>query len=431
MGEASSAALAGAAAPLSPAERRRGRWLAIGSHPTGMTFWMAFTEHLPTLALVHLGASETLVGLQGSLKPGFQLLQLPTLRAVARVSKRTILIGGQVLALLGALPLVFFATLAERGEGGAVAVAMASLAVTAAGLNVGNTVWFPLLNAYMEPGRVGRFFGTIRTGWHLALIFFFAGSQAWLARHPGSFGPLFGFAWTLGLLRIGLVAWLPERSERTAERIRVRDSFALLRREPPLRRYLAGVTWSAAVRYAVTPFVIVMLRRVVGFTSAEILYTTVAVFTGGLVSLYLWGHAVDRLGPAPVFRWCAIGMGALNASLVAVSEPGAATLVFVIAYFFLRAVLASGFGVADTHVLFALTPPDTPSRTLVTTQVTSSVLASLSPIVVGLVLDALLRGGEAPLAVYRGLFLVAGALQALSFLPLRGFVDARGTPAGG
>lgn len=385
-----------------------------------MTFWMAFTEHLPTLALVHLGASEALVGLQSSLRPGFQLLQLPTLRAVAVVSKRSILIGGQVLALIGALPLVFFARLAEQGAA-APGLAMASLAVAAIGINVSSTVWFPLLNSYMEPGRVGRFFGTIRTGWHLTLILYFAGSQVWLTSHPGDFGPIFGFAWCMGALRIAIVAWLPERSERTGERIRVREALGRLRDDRLLRRYLVGVTWSAAVRIAVTPFVIVMLRRVVGFTSAEVMATTVAVFAGGLVSLYLWGRAVDRVGPEPVFRWCAIGLGALNLSLVFVSEPGPATLAFAIAYFFLRAVLSAGHGVADTHVLFELTPPEAPSRTLVATQVTSSVLASLSPLAVGLVLDALLRAAESPLSVYRGLFVVAGVVQALSFLPLRVF----------
>jgi Major Facilitator Superfamily len=390
-----------------------------------MTFWTAFSEHLPTLALVHLGAGEAIVGLQGSLRPGFQLLQLPTLRAVAHLSKRTILIGGQLLALVGALPLVFFAQLAGLGEERAVALALASLAVTSAGLCVGNTVWFPLLNAYMEPGRVGRFFGTIRTGWHLTLILFFAGSQLWLARHPGVFGPLFGCAWALGLLRIAIVVWLPERSERTGERIRVRQALAHLRAHPLLRRYLAGVTWSAAVRLTVAPFAIVMLRRVVGFTSAEVLYATVATFTGGLASLYLWGHAVDRFGPEPIFRWAAIGMGALHASLALVSEPGPGTLAFVIAVYFLGAVLVSGYGLADTHVLFELTPPEAPSRTLVTTQVTASVLSSLAPLVVGLVLQSVLAEAETPLPTYRVLFLAAGALQAASFLPLRVFARRR------
>ena len=58
-------------APLDDEQRARGRRLAITSHPAGMTFRMVFTQHLPTLALVSLGAGEFWVGLQASFAFGF------------------------------------------------------------------------------------------------------------------------------------------------------------------------------------------------------------------------------------------------------------------------------------------------------------------------------------------------------------------------
>src|SRR5690606_38466068 len=88
-----------AAEALSPAERRRGRRLAVLSHPAGMTHRTLYTEQLPTLALVGLGASEALVGLQRAFEPASQLLQLVALRAVGRVRKRTILVTGQAVAV--------------------------------------------------------------------------------------------------------------------------------------------------------------------------------------------------------------------------------------------------------------------------------------------------------------------------------------------
>jgi len=144
-----------AEAPLDAGQRARGRLLAITSHPAGMTHRMVFTEHLPTLALVALGASETLVGLQQSFVTAGQVLQLPTLRAVGRFSKRRILIFGQTLAVLGGLPLLFFGSLASLPSNQAVAIALASLTVTAAGICVAQTVWFPLLRGYTEPERIG------------------------------------------------------------------------------------------------------------------------------------------------------------------------------------------------------------------------------------------------------------------------------------
>jgi Na+/melibiose symporter-like transporter len=384
---------------------------------------MSCTEHLPTLALVSLGASEAVVGLQTAFRPALQVLRLPTLRVLGRVSKRRILVGGYLLALLGALPLAFFSEL--RASGAAIALVLASLALVGTGINVSETVWFPLLRGYVEADRIGRFFGLLRTSWHLALIAYYLGARSWLAAHPGSFGPLFGVAWLFGAARVALIARLPERSERTGERIRVREAFELLRTHPSLRRYLLGVTWTVALRLSVVPFAIVMMRREVGFGEGQVVLTTASFFAGGFVSLYVWGRVVDRIGPAPVFLWTSLGMAALFASLTLVSEPGTATLVAMTGFFFALAVLNAGFGVADTHVLFSLTPPEAPARTLVMAQLVTTMLGGGAPLVAGLVLDRALAATDAPLAVFHAFFATAALLQCVAFLPLRGFDASR------
>jgi len=405
--------------PLPPDARARGRRLAIASHPAGMTFYMVFTTQLPTLALVHLGASETAVGLQNGFLYAFQLLQLPVLRAVGRFAKRDILIAGQLLGLAGALPLVFFARLGARDH--AVWIALGCFALVSVGLNVSQTVWFPLLRGYVETDRIGRFFGTLRSSWHLALIVYYLGAQRWLSAHPGAFGELFLFGWLCGALRIAIVRRLPERSERTGERIRAREAVALLRSHETLRAYLTGVTASRAVRVCVTPFAIVMMVREVGFSDGDVIATTVAWYAGGLASLYLWGRAVDLVGPAPIFRWTSIGMGALALSLVLVESSGTLARLGMVGFFFGLSALQAGFDVANTHVLFGLAPEASPARMIVVAQVTEYGVASAAPILVGSLLDRWLEGSTAPLAVYHAFFAVAALLVALAFLPLRRF----------
>jgi MFS family permease len=405
--------------PLSADERARGRRLAIASHPAGMTFYMVFTTQLPTLALVHLGASESAVGLQNGFMYAFQLLQLPVLQAVGRVSKRSILIAGQCFALAGALPLLFFGRL--EASDAAVPFALLCFALVAVGLNVSQTVWFPLLRGYVETDRIGRFFGALRSFWHLALIVYYLGAQRWLVSQPGAFGELFFFGWLCGVVRIAVVRRLPERSERTGERIRAREALALLRSHQQLRSYLIGVTASHAVRICVTPFAIVMMVREVGFSNGEVIATMVAWYAGGLASLYLWGRLVDRVGPAPIFRWTSLGMGVLVLALVGVETPGTGTLVGMIGFFFGFSALQAGFGVANTHVLFGLSPPEAPARMIVVAQVTEFGVASAAPIAVGFLLERWLEGSLAPLAVYHGFFAVAAVLVAISFLPLRRF----------
>lgn len=405
-----------AAPPLPEHLRTRGRRLAIASHPAGNTFRMVFSQHLPTLALVGLGASELQVGLQNSFVFIFIALQLPTLRAVGRFSKRSILVASHLFALLAALPLVCWSWIETLPGAAPVAVAMASFAFVAAGLCVGETVWFPLLRGFVETRRIGRFFGTLRTGWHLALILFYAASQRWLEAHPGGFGALFAAGWGLGVLRTFLIVQLPERSERTGGRVRIVEALTLLR-DPRMRGYLLTVAWTHAARVAAVPFVIVMLRRVVGLSDGDVIYTTVAYFTGGLVSLYGWGRAVDRAGALPVLRATLIGQ-ALLIGLLCTFVPGPNAVWLMVGWFFAIAVLASGFGLADTHLLFGLAPAEAPARTLVIGAVVVGVVAGLTPVLAGAALEGILHG-EGDLRVYRGFFAALGALALLALLPLR------------
>jgi predicted MFS family arabinose efflux permease len=404
--------------PLPERLRARGRRLAWTSHPAGMTHRYVYTEELPTLALVALGASETVVGLQRAFERLGQLLQLPTLRTVGRFRKRSILVVGQGIAVAAGIPLVGFAWLAAEMREWAVAITLGSLALSAAGIVISQTVWFPLLRGYVEPGRIGHFFGILRSGWHLTLIAFFVAAQRWLAAHPGSFGLLFGVATACGLLRMAIVARLPEAEGERGTPVRVREAVGLLRSEPLLLRYLLGVGLSGAARRALVPFVIVWMRRGMGLSEADVLLTTVAGFAGGFASLYLWGRVVDRSGPNPTFRITGLGMALLFLLLIGMPESGAVAP--MIGFFFLLAVLASGFGVADTQALFSLTPAEAPTRHLVVADVGTSLVYGLAPLTAGLLLELAIAWGLEPLAAYRALFGACALAALLALAPLRG-----------
>lgn len=410
------------APPLDARERRRGRILAVASHPTGFVFRRVFTENLPTLALISLGASEFQVGLQGAFVFAFVALQLPTLRLVGHVSKRAILMGAHVFTLLAALPLLFFDRFAVLPQASAIALAQLSFALVAAGACIGETVWFPLLRGYIEPGQTGRFFGVLRSGWHLTLLLFYVGSQWWLTQHPGAFAPLFAVGWGLGFTRTFLIANLPERSERTGERVRVREALALAR-DPRLARYLA-ISLGNALRVTALIFAIVMLRRAVGMSEGEVVKNTIALIAGGLISLYAWGRVVDRVGAIPVLQATAAGM-ALSLLLLALAPESALVVSWTALWFFVMSLLLSGFGVADTHLLFELTPPEQPARTLVLGAVSTGLASGIAPLLAGAALDLVLPADPAgALRVYRVFFAVLALLMASVLLPTRGLVSS-------
>ena len=204
------------------------------------------------------------------------------------------------------------------------------------------------------------------------------------------------------------------------------EARALLRRETQLRGYLAGATLFASARGAVNPFLIVWMRREMGLSDGDVLLTSVSGFAGGLVSLYLWGRLVDTVGPGPVFRSTALAAGVVIAGLFFV--PQSPVLAPMVAIFFALSVLSAGFGVADTHLLFSITPRHAPSRRLVIANVTTSTLSGLAPLAAGFLLEQALTT-VSPLVAYRALFVGAASLAFLSLVPLRHF-RVVGPPAG-
>jgi predicted MFS family arabinose efflux permease len=380
-----------------------------------MVFRTVFTSPLPTLALLALGAGEAIVGLQAAIVSLALLIQLPVLRRVARTDKRTILVRAHALAVMGCLPLLAFRSLAAWDTQGAIAVAMLCFAVAAVGTSASDTVWFPLLRGYVEPQKTGRFFGTIRSVWHLTVIGYFLGSQAWLTRHPGDFAPLFLVGAVCGMLRIAMIRRLPERSER-GEAIRVREAFALLR-DAEMRNYLAASCCFTAVRATAIPFAMALLRRELGLSEGEIVYTAVATYSGGLVSLYAWGGAVDRWGALPILRATTLGMAVCLAGWMGVTQ-GLGSLPAAIGFFFAFAVLSSGFGVADTQFLFGLAPAHAPSRALVLASVSVGTCGALVPALAGVGLEFSLGESADGLGVYRIFFAILAAAQLAALVPL-------------
>ncbi|MEN8159659.1 MAG: hypothetical protein ABFS41_06295 [Myxococcota bacterium] len=415
-----------ASAPLPPSLRRRGRRLAIASHAVGQIHNGGVISDLTTLALVALGAGEALVGAQRFLLFAVVLLQLPALRRVGRTSKRRILVSGQLVALAATLPLLAFDPLSRLGGLG-LAAAFTCFTFAAAGFAINATVWFPMLHGYVEPAQTGRFFGVLRTGWHLTLIPFFLGARAWLEAHPGDFAPVFAVAFLCGLGRLVLIAQLPERSERTGRPLDLRAAFAFVRTRPRWASYVAGVTLSSSARAVFMTFAVVLMRRDLGFGEGDVLYCTAATFAGGLVSLYVWGRLVDAAGPLPIFRGTALGQAVAVALFAALAWSGLASVPAAVATFFAIALLAAGFDVADTRVLFALTPEDTPARLLVPTTVVKACLGGGLPLAAGVAIEAAIGQGLPRGDVYAALFalLCVGIVAGVG--PLRRFRSLPGT----
>jgi hypothetical protein len=399
-------------------QQRRGRRVALLSHPFSMTYRMATGGGLATQALVSLGASEALVGLQASLAPFATLIQLPGLRLVARLGKRGLLLLTQVLALLCGLPLLYYGRLLELGPSQGPAVLLASLAGTMLMLLLGSTAWWPLLHGFTRRGSTGRFFAALRTSWHLGLIGFFLFSAWWLSGHPGGFGLLFAIAWACGAARALLIPLFPERPERVA--FAVREALGRVVVAGPLRQYTVGVTLDQIVFRAVPPFLIVLLRREVHLTEAQVLVTTLATYVGGLLALHPAGALADRLGARPMLvATCALRAAVVLSLGLAAWLCSAELLLPLVAGLTLAySMLVAAFGVAEVKLLFRLAEGASPTPAIVGTVVARNLVAGVVVVTVGLVLEQVLRRAADPLGIYLGFFGLAAAIQLAAGWPL-------------
>ena len=76
---------------------------------------------------------------------------------------------------------------------------------------------------------------------------------------------------------------------------------------------------------------------------------------------------------------------------------------------------------ADTHVLFKLTPVESPARTLVAAAVSVSLVAAIVPLVAGVGIELGLRVTANQLLVYHVFFAIAAIVQAINWWPARAF----------
>jgi MFS family permease len=159
-------------------------------------------------------------------------------------------------------------------------------------------------------------------------------------------------------------------------------------------------------------------------SEGEVVKNTIALIAGGLISLYAWGRIVDRVGAVPVLQATAAGMS-LALGVLALAPESALVVSWTAPWFFVMSLLVSGFGVADTHLLFELTPPEQPARTLVLAAVTAGLAAGVAPVLAGAALDLMLPADPAgALRTYRGFFGVLALLMATALLPTRGLVSS-------
>ncbi|MCG7348383.1 MFS transporter [Sphingomonas sp. ACRSK] len=386
-------------AHVSDAEREHGlRLLVREAALSGGTAALTTGVILTAFAL-HLGASNTMVGVLASAPFLAQLLQLPAILLVERLRTRkriavvTSLIGRAMLAVMavtaffsGTVPLLLFLA--------------AQLVVCGLGA-IGTCAWNAWLRDLAPEDRLGRVFAK-RTAW-LTAISLILGLAAALALHltpAGSlsrnlvFAGMFTIGCVTGLISARVVAAMPEPEMPVADGpVRLKRLLTQPFRDRNFARLLGFVaSWQFAINLA-TPFFTVFIVRQLRFEVSFVMVLSVVSQIANLLALRSWGVLSDRFANKSVMAVCAPAYIFAIVAMIGASQFENRTLVagwLVVLHMLMGAAIA-GVTLTSTNIALKLSPKGSATAYVAANAMVTAVAAGLAPILGGLLADFFAR----------------------------------------
>jgi MFS family permease len=224
-------------------------------------------------------------------------------------------------------------------------------------------------------------------------------------------------------------ARMPDRQPATHVRhvppLPLRDQFAVVRRSHSLLLFIAfGAVWSFASN-CFGPFYHVFMFEQLGFSGMQVgILATLTAF-GGIVSLPVWGGLLDRFGNKACMA-VALGLWQAQNFLWCIITPANSTILY--GMWFWGGGLSAGFILGQFTILLKLIPAEARSLAIGLNLAVTSVVAAVSPIIGGEVLDRLSAQGYAPLDAYHLVFLVQPVLSLLGCILLLRIEEPASSP---
>jgi MFS family permease len=385
---------------ISPQERERAaRNLLIDA--AAATAIGALNSGVVLLALaIHIGATNTEIGLLAAIPLLTQILQAPTVKLVERLRRRRLISVTSVFFARLALPAyaaVPFIPDRDLATGVLLAAALLHYGLNA----VGACSWNSWMRDLLPPERLGQFFA--RRGVYGTLVSTVATVAAAVAldwangsRALGDriYSSLYIAGFVFGLISTAFLAMVPEpqmpRGGPTASLFKLLLQPLKDRNFRNMLRYLAS--WQFAVNLA-TPFFTVYFVRELGFTMSFVLILTVVSQLANVSVVRGWGQLSDRFSnksvlsvSTPLFLLCIAGMA--FASEFDSTTPRAA---YLIVLHIVMGAAGAGVGLASGNIVMKLSPEGIATSYMAANALISAVAAGAAPIVGGWAADFFAR----------------------------------------
>jgi len=361
----------------------------------------ALNSGVVLLALaIHIGATNSEIGLLAAIPLLTQILQAPTVKLVERLRRRRLI----------SVTCVFFARLAlptyaavpfipDRDVAAGVLLAAALLHY---GLNaVGACSWNSWMRDLLPPERLGHFFA--RRGVYGTLVSTVATVAAAIALEwaNGShalgnriYSSLYLVGFVFGLVSTAFLAMVPEpqmpKGGPTASLYKLLLQPLKDRNFRNMLRYLAS--WQFAVNLA-TPFFTVYFVRVLGYSMSFVLILTVISQLASVSVVRGWGRLSDRFAnksvlsvATPLFLLCIAGM-----AFASEFEGTTARTAYLVVLHIIMGAAGAGVGLASGNIVMKLSPEGIATSYMAANALISAVAAGSAPIVGGWAADFFAR----------------------------------------
>jgi MFS family permease len=340
-----------------------------------------------------LGASATVLGIISGMMPLLVIFQIPAAQYIDRVGYRRFVYAGwgtRVTFIFG------MALVPLSGSFLNATTRLVLLLTLLFGFNlsrgISSCAWLPWISQLVPEAVRGRYLARDAGCVNLASFFTFLLAALCLGGnpHPWQFAVLFTFSALMGAASLTFLKRIPdcEPPER-AQTSKTPVPWGEIIRFPAFQKLLwAVVAWSIGYG-GMTAFTAVFLKAETGLSEGAILAVSSVSFLGGLCSLWFLGSRLDHLGSKPVLTFSLVTWLGIAAGWGLLAGKGfEVRLGAILLLQFLMGLFAALVQMANTRLAMAVIPMMGRNHFFALYSVLGSVALGLSPVLWGLLIDA-------------------------------------------
>ena len=329
------------------------------------------------LFAIKLGATEKMLGLLSFVIIAPVVMSLLTLNSIEKHGKRAVMIFWNVCSFLVILPIVLLPLISKNMNNQMILYCLIFIIfLRSSSSYMGSSGWFPILHDNVPKRITSRYFASMRSIWQGAtfltflLVGWFMGKDAPMWK----LSVTFSIGCAALLLRVVSPIWMYEESPTKKAVLSLKQRVLALINTVSLRPFLLFCLLFNLGTYAAVPFQIKLLKEL-GYSDSLIMYACSMVHLGAILTLRLWGRAIDRHNGTKIFGVCILGMAVCVFSWIFVGNNSySAVLVFIL--YLMWSVFQSGYGIAQIRYLFHNVPQENQQLIVVVNTFNNLVIAS-------------------------------------------------------